>query len=257
MTAGHCLSFGCHVTHSDIAPGFCIREVSGGGRQACWPWFLVVCFCLCLLTIICKLWWMVIVHFVIRRVVVALPHCWWTNIATSLTATWHLDFLWEKSVVGGSWACSPWVVVCPCVVICSSICCHSHSFMCSCCHRSSAVGCHIANGGMAPASHVRKKRGRGIMLLTWILWRVMTHVIITAGRCGTHATSLPLFIHWVSEVVLPGWSIIVLCFSKVGWEECGGYWLWSPKLHNNDEWQSSFIVWLPGRPQWCGTWIPH
>jgi len=68
---------------------------------------------------------------------------------------------------------------------------------------------------------------------------------------------LLLFIHWVSEVVLPGWSIIILCFSKVGWEECGGYWLWSPKLHNNDEWWSLFIVWLPHCPQQCGTWILH
>jgi len=38
---------------------------------------------------------------------------------------------------------------------------------------------------------------------------------------GTHATSSPLFIHWVGEVVLPRWSIIILCFSEVGWEECG------------------------------------
>ena len=26
----HCLSFGCHITVNDVAPGFCVRYVSGG-----------------------------------------------------------------------------------------------------------------------------------------------------------------------------------------------------------------------------------
>jgi len=54
-TAGRRSSFGCHVAHSDVAPGFHIREVSGGGRRACSPWFLVVYFLLCSLTIVCEL----------------------------------------------------------------------------------------------------------------------------------------------------------------------------------------------------------
>jgi len=70
-----------------------------------------------------------------------------------------------------------------------------------------------------------------------------------SGRRGTHATSLPSFVHWVGEVVLPRWSIIVLCFSKVGWEECGmggtdrGVLNYTTKT--NDESRSSFVIWLP------------
>jgi len=29
--AGRRSSFGCHVAHSNVAPGLCMREVSGGG----------------------------------------------------------------------------------------------------------------------------------------------------------------------------------------------------------------------------------
>ena len=82
MTAGCRSSFGCHIAHSDVAPGFRIRELNGGGRWAS-PCFLVVCFCSCMLTVICEPWRMVVVCFVIGRVwcgVVMLCRCrvqWW------------------------------------------------------------------------------------------------------------------------------------------------------------------------------------
>ena len=50
-----CRRLSSHVAHSDVAPGFRIREVSGGGRQACSPRFLVVYFRSCSLTVVCEL----------------------------------------------------------------------------------------------------------------------------------------------------------------------------------------------------------
>jgi len=38
--------FGCHVA-SDVAPGCCVKAVSGGGRRACSPRLLAVCSCSC------------------------------------------------------------------------------------------------------------------------------------------------------------------------------------------------------------------
>jgi len=42
MTAGRCSLFGCHIAHSDVAPGCHGIEVSGGGMWACSPRLLIV-----------------------------------------------------------------------------------------------------------------------------------------------------------------------------------------------------------------------
>ena len=228
-------------------------------------------------------------------------------VATSLTATWHLDAMLERSVVGASELAqlvsllyvvhrvAPWLFVrrwlpCRrCLLLVSEIergreshcspggCPSSWSFIR---HRrkSSSIVCRWLQRRLLL---MRKKRwGRGGSL-TWMnvnddddLRRhrldmarpLMCHVVFdTRHRNGD--------VRWRCDVVIVvgmcrgswgrlndgrGWSIIVLSArwvrTNVGWGTDRGV----PKytMTTNDECHSSFVIWLPRRPQRRGTWMP-